>query len=172
MEENKSNEIISKLISTQHVMRNKFKNAYANRLEGEHNLNQSLEPLIISSPTSINESKSMIASVSLRNISKTKNNAPQLRLATKSYPKHSVVIKSQPMTTALTESAYSENVEKSIPYINIEKNANNNNNCLKKPNALRDRLRLLLSTQIAGNSIQVEEINIIITQLRELNILA
>lgn len=165
IEGNKSNEVISKLIATQNVLKNKFRNAHANRIEHENNINQSLNPL------QINESKSTVESDSLRNLSKTNKNTQQFRLAAKSYSNHANVIKSQPMTivastaTTKSQSHESENVRKKP-----EKS-----NCvhLLDPNELCDRLRSLLTTPItiADNANRVEEINAIIAQLRDLDIL-
>lgn len=146
IEGNTSNEITSKLLATQNVMKNKFKKAFANRVEREHNLKQSIAPLIAS--TTINVSDSPEESDSLRNLSKTKNTTNQLRLATKSYSNHALDIKSRPMTTV-----------------------NNIHSCFDDPNKLCDRLRLLLSSQIVGNMEHVEEINSIFMKLRELEII-
>lgn len=148
IEGNVSNEIMSKLLATQNVMKNKFKKAFSNRLEREHILNQSIAPLIASTKTTINDSETPEESDSLRNLAKTKNTTNQLCLATKSYSIHAIDIKSQPMSTAHDIHIYFED-----------------------PNKLCDRLRLLLSSQIVGNMEHGEEINTIIAKLRELEII-
>lgn len=42
---------LSKLTATQNVIRNKFKKAYTNRLEREHDVNRAMKPLTSSSTT-------------------------------------------------------------------------------------------------------------------------
>lgn len=149
-EGNKANEIMSKLITKQIVMKNKFKKAYENRLEREYNLNQSMEPLI-TSLSSTNKTEATKESHSLRNL--PKNTAQQLRLATKSYSGH--IIKSRPMSTTTIK-------------LNHNKNDSENDFIVDDPDKLCLRLRLLLT---AGHMNHVEEINTIIRKLRELDIL-
>lgn len=48
-EENVSNEIKIKLAATQDVIKNKFSKAYANRIDGENNLNHVMQPLLMGS---------------------------------------------------------------------------------------------------------------------------
>lgn len=162
-EGNRSNEIMLKLLATQNVMKNKFKNAYANRLEREYNLNQSIKPLITSSLplSSINDSESTEKNDSLRNLSKIKNVAQQLRLATKSYSNHVIAIKPRPM------------IAKTRTKIDDKKNniENNIHNCFDDPNKLCNRIRFLISSQNDGYTNNVEEINDIITKLRKLEII-
>lgn len=71
-EENKSNAIITKLIATQNVMKNKFKKAYANRLEGESNLEQSMIPITALTSNEADSSKT-VQNDSLRHSSTTKS---------------------------------------------------------------------------------------------------
>lgn len=47
MELNDSNMNTMKLAATQNVLKNKFSKAYANRLEGENNLEEAMQPLLI-----------------------------------------------------------------------------------------------------------------------------
>lgn len=154
----RSNEIKLKIAATQNVMKNKFEKAYTNRVEHEYNLNQAIEPLrALSSPTTtINESDSPNEDDSLRKLTKSKNIASQLRLATKSYS--NLAIKSRPMatTSALTTTTPTKNSDSDIIHNYYSYN----------PNALCDRLR-----QIANNANQIEEINNIIAQLRDLDII-
>lgn len=164
---NRSNEIMSKLAATQNVMKSKFAKAYANRLEREYNLNQAMEPLMTSP---INKSKSWKKDDSLRNQSKPKKTARQLNLAVQSYSNHA--IKSRPMTTKLVDSEKEgEKIEHSISYSNIEKNAHNIRKYFYDPNELCNRLRLLLTSQIACDAKCVKEINTIIIKLYDLDIL-
>lgn len=166
----RSNEIKSKILYTQNIMKNKFEKAFANRLEREHNLNQAMEPLrALTSPTitsttttSINENDSPNEDESLRKLSKSKNTSSQLRLATKSYS--NLAIKSRPMTTTLATKTTPTTLTK-LADSDIIRNYSHN------PNALCERLRLLVTSQIAGNINQIEEINIIIVQLRDLGII-
>lgn len=170
-EGNRSNEIMSKLLDTQNVMKNKFEKAYINRLEREHNINEAMQPLLITSsnedtsPSSINETDSQQES-SLRNLAISKNKTSQLRLATKSYS--NCAIKSQPMST-----------KKFVDIINNEKdlenstckNVNNIHKSIDNPNELCARLRVLLPSLIIGEVKHVEEIKAIIIKLHELEIL-
>lgn len=150
---NRTNAIMSKLTATQNVMKNKFEKAYTNRIEHEHNLNHAIEPLkaLSTAASSTNESNSPKEDVSLRNLSESKNMTQQLRLAKKSYSNHA--IKSRPISST-----------KLVDNGNIIREYSNN------PNELCDRLRLLLTSQIAGAN-QMEEINTIISKLHDLDII-
>lgn len=152
-ERKRSNEIMSELVSTQHVLKNKFKQALANRLNHENNLNQAMEPL----RASIKETETQDRDDSLRNLSILKNTASQLRLATKSYLKQTM--ESRPIPTM--KLADDENVR-----ILYNDNIHNNN-----PNELCDRLRLLIATQNTENANHVEEIKTILAKLHDLDLL-
>lgn len=141
MEKTGSNEIISKISATQNVLKNKFSKAIANRLEHEKNLNQTMQPHLAT--TSLKNESESLHDNSLRNLSNnSKNKTQQFRLATKSYLNHA--IQSRPMITA--------------------KHGDN-------ANELCDRLRLLLTSMIAGDVEQAEEINVIIMKLRRQGII-
>lgn len=161
--ENKTNAKRSKLSATQIIMKKKFEKAYANRIKHENNLSQTIEPLKAKSFTSsMNESKTdtQEEDASLRNLSESKNTAQQLRLAKKSYSNHA--IESRPATT--TKLINSTNV------IEMPENSalyNDNNS----PNELCERLRLLMTSEIAGHAHQIEEINTIISRLHDLDVL-
>lgn len=93
IEETKSNEFTAKLIATQDMMKDKFKKAYANRLEREQNIHQSMRPLATSTKINNSENPEPEQSDSLRSLSKTKNTNDQLRFTNKSYSTHADVKK-------------------------------------------------------------------------------
>lgn len=155
-ERNRSNKIMSEIVTTQNVLKNKFKQVLANRMEHENNLNRAMEPL----RASIKGTETHEGGDSLRNLSVLKNTASQLRLATKSY------LKTRPTsTTTMKKLADSEN-----EHIKKNKNIIHNNNNIN-PNELCDRLRFLLTSQNAGNVNHVEEINTILAALHDLDII-
>lgn len=149
MEGHRSNKIKTKLAATQSVIKKKFKKAYANRLQHEHDVNQAIEPIttvatpttstLIPTPSLINNSESEENNISLRDLSQTKNIAHQLRLATKSYYSYK----------------------------------NNRSARIDDPNELCDRLRLLLASRNADNetNTHIREIKSIVAKLHELGIL-
>lgn len=78
----------SKLTAMQNVIRNKFNQAYTNRLDHEHNVNQvmkSLNTFTPSTDTLTSDSESKEDDFSPRNLSKTssKNHVDQMQLSTK-----------------------------------------------------------------------------------------
>lgn len=74
----------SKLTTTQNVIRNKFEQAYTNRLEHEHNVNRVMNSLTSDSKCKEHDFPSQHLSKS-----STRKNLQQLQLTTESYPIHS-----------------------------------------------------------------------------------
>lgn len=136
----------SKLTTTQNIIRNKFKQAYTNRVEHEYDVNRALKPLTTSPLSTTTTTKTADLETekkdsSLRDLSKTTNDTPQLRLSNKSYSIHA--IKSQSIET------------------NKEKN--------RDPNELCNNLRMLLSS--AGDLNSMQMINAILEELHDLEII-
>lgn len=173
-DENKSNEIMLKLIATQNVMKNKFKKAYENRLEREYNLNNAMQPLLIASSIEdtsssiINENESQQES-SLQNHSDSVNKTHQLSLSAKSYSNYAK--KSRPATVNLVDI---KNIETDLEN-STGKNVNIIHNLIDNPNELCARLRVLLSSLFVDDvkhvEEHVEEMKTIINKLHELEIL-
>lgn len=149
-EKDRTNAIMSKISATQNVMKNKFEKAYTNRMNREQNLSPVSEQLNVLPSTLMNETESSKEDVSLRSLFESKNKAHQLRLAKKSYSNQAI----QPRSNAM-KLVDSENI--------IRKYSDD-------PNKLSDRLRFLLTSQIAGVN-HTEEINTIISKLHNLNII-
>lgn len=93
MEDHRSNEIVSKIVDTQNVIKNKFEKACANRLKHEQNVKRVINRLTPLTDNSESESKDP----SLPDLSKTTNNIPQLRFSNKNQSNH--VIKSKSIKT-------------------------------------------------------------------------
>lgn len=83
----------SKLSATQNIIRKKFEKAYTNRIEHEQDVNRVMNRLTTSPlSTKTDESESENKDFSLRDLSKTTINTPQLRLSNKSYSNDAVKI--------------------------------------------------------------------------------
>lgn len=85
-QEKMNQDSVSKITATQNVIRNKFKKAYKNRLDHEHDVNQAMKPLTVTSSSTLTDNLESKNS----NFSKTVNGAPQLRLPTKSFSNHAI----------------------------------------------------------------------------------
>lgn len=132
---------MSKLTTTQNVIRNKFKKIHANRLVHEQNVEQTLKPLTATASSSTlllpaDDLETQNNQFSLRNLSKTINNIPQLRISNKSYSNHAIKSRS------------------------IKVN--------NDPNALCDDLRKLLSSSLVADK---QLINTILEELYDLDII-
>lgn len=130
----------TKLTATRNIIRNKFKQAYTNRVEHEHDVSRVLKPLT-TSPLS-----TMTANLESENkhLSKTTtNDTPQLRLLNRSHSNHLINSNS------------------------IKKNKEKYND----PNALCAKLRTLLSSLYVGDMNCTHSINVILDELRDLEII-
>lgn len=141
---------MSKITATQKVIRNKFKKAYTNRLEREHDVNSAMKPLTTTTLiTSDLESKNNDFALRNRNLSKTTNNSPRLYLTSKGYSNRAIKSKqNKPMSNRKNKEKHHD------------------------PNKLCDSLRILLSSsQHTGDMKCLQQISIILNMLRELKII-